>query len=334
MQNHLFSRLRAAAPAVQLATAGTLLLASGSAAALPPAEQQFVSAMAVRHGFDSARLTQQLQQAKHRPSIIKAISRPAEALPWHKYRKIFLQPERIAAGKHFMRQHRELLQRAEQSYGVPPHIITAIIGVETLYGRNTGSYGVMEALRTLAFGYPKRSQFFRSELEHYLLMARDEGLAPLEPKGSYAGAMGMPQFMPSSFRSYAVDFDGDGRKDLWHSHADVIGSVANYLSRHGWKSGDPVALKLPRKPQGLQTGNKRGQIPDIPLGSITAAGVELPPAAAAATEAALLEFEQQDHREYWLGFQNFYVITRYNHSNLYALAVYQLAQAVNQPSTQ
>jgi membrane-bound lytic murein transglycosylase B len=334
MQNHLFSRLRGRTAALQLATAGVLLLGGGSAAAPPPAEQQFVNAMAEQHGFDSAQLTRQLQQAQHRPSIIKAMSRPAEALPWHQYREIFLQPERIAAGKHFMRQHREVLQRAQQSYGVPPHIITAIIGVETLYGKNTGSYGVMEALRTLAFGYPRRAEFFRSELEHYLLMARDEGLSPLEPKGSYAGAMGMPQFMPSSFRSYAVDFDGDGSKDLWNSHADVIGSVANYLARHGWKSDAPVALKLPGKPRGLQPGNKRGQIPDIALGSITAASAELPPAAAAPSKAALLEFEQPDHREYWFGFHNFYVITRYNHSNLYAMAVYQLAQAVNQQSTE
>ena len=332
MRNHLFSRLRGRTAARRLATAA-VLLGSGSAAALPPAEQQFVDAMAEKHGFDSELLTQQLQQAQHRPSIIRAMSRPAEALPWHRYREIFLQPERIAAGKRFMRQHREVLQQARQRYGVPPHIITAIIGVETLYGGNTGSYGVMEALRTLAFGYPRRAEFFRSELEHYLLMARDEGLAPLAPKGSYAGAMGMPQFMPSSFRSYAVDFDGDGKKDLWHSHADVIGSVANYLSRHGWKSDAPVALKLPAKPRGLQPGNKRGQIPNITLGSITAASIELPPAAATATRAALLEFEQPDHREYWLGFHNFYVITRYNHSNLYAMAVYQLAQAVNQQST-
>jgi membrane-bound lytic murein transglycosylase B len=226
------------------------------------------------------------------------------------------------------------LKQAQERYGVPPHIITAIIGVETQYGKNTGSYAVIEALRTLAFGYPRRSKFFRSELEQYLLMAREEELEPLTPKGSYAGAMGMPQFMPSSFRKYAVDFDDNGKRDLWNSPADVIGSVGNYLMRHGWKAGEPVAFKLDQRPSGIPPGNRRGQKPNISMSKFSKSGATLPAEVSAMEKAALLEYKQKNKRDYWLGLHNFYVITRYNHSNLYAMAVYQLAQAINQQPTQ
>lgn len=311
-----------------------MLLSVTSSYALSQQEQQFVTQMDEKHQFDPAQLTRQLQKAKHRPSIIKAMSRPAEAMPWYKYRKIFLQKERIQAGKKFMRKYRQELKQAQDRYGVPPHIITAIIGVETQYGKNTGSYTVMEALRTLAFGYPKRAKFFRSELEQYLLMAREEELEPLTPKGSYAGAMGMPQFMPSSFREYAVDFDGNGKKDLWNSPSDVIGSVANYFSRHGWKTGEPIAFKLKRQPRGLPLGKRRGQKPNVSISEISNAGVTLPPKVSALDKAAVLKYKQKNREDYWLGLHNFYVITRYNHSNLYAMAVYQLAQAINQQPTQ
>ncbi|MEN8213486.1 MAG: lytic murein transglycosylase B [Pseudomonadota bacterium] len=336
MRNHLLYRLSGAwrLPCRKIVAAGIALLAATNSFALPAQEQQFVTRMAAKHGFDAALLSQQLQQARHRPSIIKAMSRPAEAKPWHQYRAIFLKQKRIEAGRAFMRKYRKELQRAEETYGVPPHIIAAIIGVETLYGENTGSYPVLEALRTLAFGYPKRAKFFRSELEHYLLMAREESLDPLAPKGSYAGAMGMPQFMPSSFREYAVDFDGNGKRDLWYSPADVIGSVGNYFSRHDWRSGEPVAFKLDKRPPGLPLGNRRGQKPNVTTGSIIKTGAELPREVAALGKAAILEYQQKNNREYWLGMHNFYVITRYNHSNLYAMAVYQLAQEINTISSQ
>ncbi len=314
--------------------AGVVLLAVTDSYALSQQEQKFVTQMVEKHQFDAAQLTRQLQKAKHQPSIIKAMSRPAEAMPWYKYRKIFLQPERIKAGKKFMRKYHKELKQAQQTYGVPAHIITAIIGVETIYGKNTGSYAVMEALRTLAFGYPKRAKFFRSELEQYLLMAREEGLEPLTPKGSYAGAMGMPQFMPSSFREYAVDFDDNGKRDLWNSPSDVIGSVANYFSRHGWRTGEAVAFKLDRQPPGLPLGNRRGQKPNVSISKISKSGVTLPPEVSALDKAAILKYQQKNKQDYWLGLHNFYVITRYNHSNLYAMAVYQLAQAINQQSTQ
>ncbi len=311
-----------------------MLLAVTDSYALSQQEQQFVTQMVEKHQFDSAQLTRQLQKAKHRPSIIKAMSRPAEAMPWYKYRKIFLQPKRIEDGKKFMRKYHKELKQAQETYGVPAHIITAIIGVETLYGKNTGSYAVMEALKTLAFGYPKRAKFFRSELEQYLLMAREEELEPLTPKGSYAGAMGMPQFMPSSFREYAVDFDGNGKRDLWNSPSDVIGSVGNYFSRHGWKTGEAIAFKLERQPRGLPLGSRRGQKPNVTISKIRNSGANLPPEVSALDKAAILEYKQKNKQDYWLGLHNFYVITRYNHSNLYAMAVYQLAQAINQQSTQ
>lgn len=311
-----------------------LLLAVTDSYALSQQERKFVTQIVEKHQFDSAQLTRQLQKAKHRSSIIKAMSRPAEAMPWYKYRKIFLQPERIQAGKKFMRKYHRELKQAQQTYGVPAHMITAIIGVETQYGKNMGSYAVMDALKTLAFGYPKRAKFFRSELEQYLLMAREEGLEPLTPKGSYAGAMGLPQFMPSSFREYAVDFDGDGKRDLWRSPADVIGSVANYFSRHGWKTGEPVAFKLKQRPPGLPLGKRRGQKPNVSISKISESGASLPPQVSALDKAAILAYKQKNKQDYWLGLDNFYVITRYNHSNLYAMAVYQLAQAINQQSTQ
>jgi len=312
-----------------IAAGALLLLAVTDSYALSQQEQKFVTQMVEKHQFDSAQLTRQLQKAKHQPSIIKAMSRPAEAMPWYKYRKIFLQQDRIKAGKKFMRKYHKELKQAQQTYGVPAHIITAIIGVETIYGKNTGSYAVMEALRTLAFGYPKRAKFFRSELEQYLLMAREEGLEPLTPKGSYAGAMGMPQFMPSSFREYAVDFDDDDKRDLWNSPADVIGSVANYFSRHGWRTGEAVAFKLDKQPPGLPLGNRRGQKPNVSISKISKSGVNLPAEVSALNKAAILKYQQKNKQDYWLGLHNFYVITRYNHSNLYAMAVYQLAQAIN-----
>jgi membrane-bound lytic murein transglycosylase B len=317
-----------------IAAGALLLFAVNNCSALSAQEQQFVTRMAEKHQFDSAQLTRQLQKAKHRSSIIKAMTRPAEAMPWYKYRKIFLQQERIQAGKKFMRKHHKELKKAQQTYGVPPHIITAIIGVETFYGKNIGSYAVMDALKTLAFGYPKRAKFFRSELEEYLLMAREEGLDPLIPKGSYAGAMGIPQFMPSSFREYAVDFDADGKRDLWNSPADVIGSVGNYFARHGWKPGQAVAYKLERRPPGLPLGNRRGQKPNVSISKISKSGASLPAKVRALEKAAILKYQQINREDYWLGLHNFYVITRYNHSNLYAMAVFQLAQAINQPSIQ
>lgn len=290
----------------------------------------FTTEMARTHGFDRDELTALLARASYRQEIIDAIRRPWEAKPWHRYRPIFLTEARIAAGADFMRANRDLLDAAQAEFGVPPEIITAIIGVETNYGGNLGKHRVIDALTTLGFSYPKRAKFFRRELEEFLLMTREERLDPVAMKGSYAGAVGMPQFIPSSYRAYAVDFDGDGRRDLWGSRADVIGSVASYFSRHGWRSGEPVAFPLDVHgplPAGLAVLEKKPSRPSLPVSQLTAAGIVPPEGLGKGEMVSLIRLEAPED-EFWLGTANFYVITRYNHSNLYAMAVYQLSREI------
>ncbi len=296
-------------------------------------QKEFAEQMADRHGFDAAAINAWLDKAQHRDSIIEAMTRPAEGKPWHLYRKIFVTDKRISGGVTFVNTNRELLQRAYDEHGVDPYVITAIIGVETGYGANTGSYPVIDALKTLSFGYPKRADFFRKQLEEFFLMAREENLDPMQPKGSYAGAMGMPQFIPSSFRSYAIDFDADGKRNLWDNHADIIGSVANYFAVHGWQKNQAVARLLTAKPEGLQPGRRSGQKPDISPEQLKNAGITLAGNGENIGNTSIIELQQEKIAEYWLGFNNFYVITRYNHSNLYAMAVYQLSEEIRKAST-
>ncbi len=293
-----------------------------------PGASAFVREVAQRSGYSPEELEALFARAEVLPSVIEAISRPAEAKPWYEYRRLFLTPERVEGGVAFWRAQAASLERASAQYGVPPEVIVAIIGVETRYGRNTGSFRVLEALATLAFGYPRRAEFFRKELESFLVLAREEGIQPLEPKGSYAGAMGIPQFMPSSYRRYAVDLDADGHRDLWQNPADAIGSVANYLRAHGWDRGAPVAVPATvTAPEALQL-LKAGLKPSLTPARLAAEGVrvegELPPEEL----AALVQLETQEGYEYWLGLQNFYAITRYNHSALYAMAVHLLSQQI------
>lgn len=309
-------------------TPGTRPAAQAEALTSRPEVQVFIAEMVRQHGFDPRELNAVFSQAQAQPDIIAAITRPAEAKPWHAYRQIFLVPRRIRGGVEFWNAHEATLARAEQAYGVPAEIIVAILGVETLYGGNTGRHKVLEALATLAFDYPRRADFFRRELEHYLLLSREEGIDPLALRGSYAGAMGLAQFMPSSYRAYAVDFTGDDRKDLWNNPQDAIGSIANYLSVHGWKRREGIAmpatvqgnqysslLSKDLKPRlSVQTLRRQGVIPQSPING--------------EKKAILLELEGEDGPQYWLGFDNFYVITRYNRSPLYAMAVYQLAQEI------
>jgi membrane-bound lytic murein transglycosylase B len=293
--------------------------------------QVFIQEMVVRNGFDANDLNAVFSQARARPDIIALITRPAEAKPWHAYRKIFLTPQRIAGGATFWRDHAAALARAEQVYGVPARIIVAIIGVETLYGGNTGSNQVLEALSTLAFDYPKRADFFRKELESYLILTRQEGIDPLSLQGSYAGAMGLGQFMPSSYLSYAVDFDADGHRDLWRNPADAIGSVANYLREHRWQPNRPIAS--PARVQGNQFGafiSEQLQPPQYPVGQLRQHGITPLEAASDQELAMLLELAGEAGPEYWLGYANFYAITRYNHSALYAMAVYQLSEQIRE----
>lgn len=292
---------------------------------------QFVSAMAARHGYDAGALQALFRDARSSSKIINAISRPAEALPWHRYRGIFLKPDRIRQGLQFWRENQAQLDRVAARYGVPAEMVTAIIGVETKYGRNTGGFRVLDALATLAFDYPKRARFFAKELEHYLLLTREQSLDPRLPTGSYAGAMGIPQFIPSSYRAYAVDFDGDGLADIWENPADAIGSVGNYFKEHGWRQGGAVAVPAAVAGGDGSAALTAGLKPTLTMADLTALGIA-PEAGSAAPAASakvkLLQLENKNGHEYWLAFHNFYVITRYNHSTLYAMAVHQLAGAI------
>jgi membrane-bound lytic murein transglycosylase B len=285
----------------------------------------FIEEMVLRHQFERDELQQLFREARLKRSILNAIATPAEAKPWYVYRDMFVESKRLAAGVRFWQEHEAALARAETQYGVPAEMISAIVGVETFYGRNAGSYRVIDALATLAFAYPKRAPFFRDQLEAYLLLAREQGFAPTAAMGSYAGAMGMPQFMPSSYREYAVDFDGDGRRDLWRDGDDVIGSVAYYFQRKGWRPGAPVVTRALVGPgNGVLLANK-GWGYRLPLKIWANMGVTGETAAGADAAAMLLELTGDNGPEYWLAFENFYVITRYNNSFHYALAAYQLA---------
>lgn len=316
------------APAPDLATGP---VDAGQPLASRPDVQAFIREMAARHGFNADRLRATFGRAHAQPSIIAAMSRPAEAKPWHAYRTIFVNPRRIQGGVAFWQANAAALARAEQVYGVPPEYVVAIIGVETQYGGNMGKYRVLEALSTLAFDYPRRAAYFRKELENFLLLTRAEGIDPLAPRGSYAGAMGLGQFMPGSFRSYAVDFDGDGHRDLWRNPRDAIGSVANYFKKNGWRTGEPVAT--PARVGGAAYPalvSRQVSQPRYSVASLRARGVLPQGPVSDAQSALLLELQGREGPEYWLGFDNFYVITRYNRSQLYAMAVHQLGQAIRE----
>lgn len=322
------------APALLSATLLALSAHAGTKApafAQDPEVAAFIVEMQEKHGFEPDFLQRRFARLYPNEAVLKAIRPPAVPelqRSWERYRARFLNERRITAGARFWAQHETSLKRASATFGVPEEIIVAIIGVETEYGRNTGKFGIMEALATLAFRYPPRAPFFRGELENYLLLARENDFDPLVLKGSYAGALGIPQFMPSSQRNYAVDFDGDGKVDLTRSVDDAIGSVASFLSRHGWESGGTVAVPttVDGDPAPLVALGIR---PEKPLSDFVAAGVHAEGDTTKA--AALIDLVSPDREtEYWLGFQNFYVITRYNRSSFYAMSVYQLAQAIRE----
>ncbi len=300
-----------------------------------PETQTFIQRMVTEHGFSESKLEALFAEAERKDSILKAISRPAErSKPWYEYRNIFLTDTRIDQGVKFWQANEETLNRAADQFNVAPEIIVAIIGVETRYGRHAGSYRVVDALSTLAFDYPPRSGFFGRELEQFLLLAREEGIDPLSLKGSYAGAMGFGQFIPSSFRAYAVDFDGDQRRDIWNNTSDAIGSVANYFAKHGWRQNDEVIVRavLPDGPnQQIDEVANSSLKPAISATELRRIGVLISNSHAAPDSPfALFRMQGEHNPEYWLGMHNFYVITRYNRSRLYALAVYQLGQSIAQ----
>lgn len=289
---------------------------------------RFIQEMRERHGFEQEVLVDLFAQTHLLPNVLEAISRPAEAKPWYEYRRIFVTPTRVDGGVEFWMSHHDTLERAQEAFGVPPEIIVAIIGVETLYGKYKGKIRVLDSLATLGFHYPKRSKFFRSELEQFLLLTREEEFEPLSLEGSYAGAMGVPQFISSSYRRYAVDFDGDGVRDLLNNSADAIGSVANYLKLHGWERGEDIVLSASVCGDEFRNLLGKGMKPDTRVGDMREGGVEISADVPEGKLGTLLELESENGSEYWVGLGNFYTITRYNHSALYAMAVNQLAETI------
>jgi membrane-bound lytic murein transglycosylase B len=294
-----------------------------------PQTRELIQQMVEEQGFDRTELEALFAGAIRKDKILEAIARPAEKTkPWYEYRRIFVTDTRTEQGLEFYRLYAASLQRAEREYGVPAEIIVAIIGVETRYGRNKGSWRVLDALSTLAFDYPKRSAFFSRELKEYLLMTREQNLPTTELLGSYAGAMGYGQFIPSSYRAYAVDFDGDGIVDIIDNPVDAIGSVANYFSRHGWRTGEPVAVRA-RVDEGYRSEwMNDGLKPKHTVAELADHSIYPARPGAEGARAVAIEFEAQRGAEYWLGWHNFYVITRYNHSSMYAMCVYQLSQQI------
>ena len=331
-------------PVTFISSAGLLLLMvfllQACAATTPPLAAQrplldrhqvqaFIDDMVAHHGFDRARLAALLSRARELPDIVTVMSRPYEAKPWYQYRPLFVNSARAEEGLAFWNANAGALARAHRVYGVPPQIIVAIIGVETRYGTQMGRYSVLDALTTLAFDYPPRARFFQTQLEDFLLLARAQNIDPLTVKGSYAGAMGQPQFLPSSFRRYAVDFDGDGRCDLWNDSTDAIGSVANYFKAHGWKTGQPVTSRARLVGHAyLPLLLDPALEPKLTLVQLKRDGVIPNRTLANDLHGALIALEGRYGMEYWVGLHNFYVITRYNHSALYAMAVYQLSQKI------
>lgn len=314
---------------------GFIALAGCAVAAVTPSAMQlrpeiktFIGEMVERHGFPRGELEKTFRAAQFQPKIIDAISRPATSKPWHEFRPILVTAQRVTDGVIFWNSHASTLERARRQFGVPEEIITAVIGVETNYGVQSGKHRVLDALTTLAFDYPKRAPFFREELEHYLLLGREQNADILNIKGSYAGAIGIPQFMPSSYRRYAVDFDNDGRVDLAGSPVDAIGSVANYLKGYGWEAGQSIAMPALVNGENYRDALYAGTPPVHTVAEIRQRGVVPRGDAPANREAVLIELENADGTEHWLGFRNFYVITRYNRSVNYAMSVMQLAEQI------
>jgi membrane-bound lytic murein transglycosylase B len=317
-----------------LVAAAVLCASGGPAEAIDikrPDVKDFIAHMADTSPFTKHQLRKLFKAAQTQPAIIDAMDRPAEkAKPWYDYRPIFVTERRVREGTDFWLAHRQALDQASIRSGVAPEYLAAILGVETYYGRLTGSYRVIDALSTLAFDYPARAKFFRDELEQFLLLTRDARLDPMSVKGSYAGAMGAPQFMPSNYRRYAVDADADGRIDLWTNWPDVCESVGNYLKGHGWNSGEPVLAEATVAADKAADLDGRKLVLSETVGSLRAKGVNFDSGLADDAPALLIAVDETDGVHWRVGYNNFYVITRYNHSALYAMAVYDLAAALKQ----
>ncbi|MGB9354399.1 MAG: lytic murein transglycosylase B [Azonexus sp.] len=320
---------------------GTLLLASSACLthATPvatsftsdPAVIEFARDLEQRHGFDAEDLLRQFAMVRPNDKVLQLIRPPVSPLQrsWERYRPRFLTERRIDGGVRFWQENRLALAKASALYGVPPEIIVAIIGVETEYGGNTGNFRVLEALATLAFHYPRRADFFRTELEQFLLLARENGMDPVNMRGSFAGAIGIPQFMPGSQRRYAVDFDGDQKIDLSSSVDDAIGSVGRFLEQHGWQAGQPIAVPARARGEPERSLIEAGIQPTLLVAELAQQGITAD-ADAQATVTLVDLVSPGRPTEYWLGYNNFYVITRYNRSSFYAMSVFQLAAAIRE----
>ena len=311
----------------------SLWCAPGAAVELSeyPLLVSIIDDLVASEGIDRATLETWLADAEYKQSVIDAITRPAEGLPWHRYRSLFINDAQVKGGVAFMKTHAGLLERARERYGVDPYIITAIIGIETRFGTVKGNHRVIDSLTTLSVGYPRRSKFFSKELREYLSLAARNRLDPLTTKGSYAGAIGIPQFMPSSYTAYSVDFDGDGVRNLVDNYADAIGSVANYLKIHGWREGEPVVAALGRGESdklldGLVT---TGLKPDVDIAKLDVRGLDIT-SAQAGWKVGVVRLEETQGFDYRVGYPNFFVITTYNRSQNYAMVAYELARDIRE----
>ena len=293
----------------------------------------YLDALAAEHDFDRVELATLFAGVHQRQDVIERISKPAEKVwTWARYKALLVSQARVDKGVEFWAQNVDTLQRAEDKYGVAPEYVLAILGIETRYGQITGSFPVIDALTTLGFDYPPRAKFFRKELTQFLLLAREEGKSPGELMGSYAGAMGYGQFIPSSYRHYAVDFDADGVRDIWSNPEDAIGSIANYFAMHKWRGDEVVALPVTVAAEQVDAAVNGGLELTYTVAELRGLGVQLTDKQMAnlgsTSKAALYKLDGADGDEYWMAMHDFYVITRYNHSHMYALAVHELSQAI------
>ena len=333
-----FSFRRSIADAARCAAAASLaflnfvVVAPAVAAdtALRPDIDAFVTDMAAKHRFDVQQLRELFAKAQLRPNILRIMTAPSTAKPWYEFRPLYVNERRIEGGLAFWTENAATLARARLKFGVPENIIVATIGIETLYGRHVGKVKVLDALTTLAFDYPRRAEFFRGELEAYLLLGREQAWDLAEVRGSYAGAIGLPQFLPSSYEKYAVDFDDDGTRHLWGDAADAIGSVANYYRSYGWETDRVAAVPVALDDHALATLDTTEIMPRRTVAEYVEAGATPLANAPPEAKAALIKLDTESGPRYWLALQNFYVITRYNRSVNYAMAVLELAKEIEE----
>ena len=289
-----------------------------------------IDELVLETGIDRKLLNIWLEDAKIDQSILGIMEAPAESLPWHKYQARFLNRKMIQNGKRYLDGHLGSFLRAEREFGIPPGIVAAIIGVETRYGVVTGRRRVLDSLMTLSLEYPRRSKFFSSQLKEFLILSSMGILDPLEIKGSYAGAIGIPQFMPTSYQAYAIDFDQDGYSDLVDSSVDAIGSVANYLKMHGWRAGEPIVKRLsPSEEEIVKDYVTKSLTADVPLTVLVADGIEFSTYQFENEKVGVIRLEHDDHHKYRIAYPNFFVLTRYNRSQNYAMTVFELAEKIN-----